>query len=540
MRCRLVFCIVFIISVSLTAFSGMGSRLSRANDTNYEPPTGYYDSAAGLTGSALKTQLGTIMSGGFHGRTYGDFRYASAVLDADPNHAGNILLSYNRASVSGSWDGGSTWNREHQWPVSLLGTSDPDNNSTPDMRTDEFLLRPCDPDLNTARSNEYYGPYNGSGTYHDYGSYWFPGDADKGDMARSMFYAATKYTSYSGHSLSLVNGAPSTYQMGDLNSLLHWNYTDVPDSFERRRNQAVYSSGLNPTYYQGNRNAYIDHPEYVWSVFVDQANDTAITTSTHSVDLGRVLVGASLGTQSVTINKTGVDGTYYAVTTSGAATSTVSGRYNAFAMDAAGSKATTVGLNASTATAGLKSGTVTVDNLDITTQGGVGKGANDVDDVVAVSAAVLDHAHSSFSAGQSSLLVDFGNVNQNTGLHSLSFDICNAMQTAGYTARLDLDSFSTIGGPFSSNLAAFSNLDAGSSRNFLASLNTSALGDFSTVCTLDFSDENLPGAASVGSLTLTLQGRVVAVPEPNTVLLLALAGMGGVFICYRRRSTKSI
>ena len=188
-----------------------------------------------------------------------------------------------------------------------------------------------------------------------------------------MFYAVTRYPTFNGNSLSLVNGQPATYQMGDLNSLLHWNYTDTPDAFELRRNQAVYSSTLNPTYYQGNRNAFIDHPEYVWSVFVDQANDTSITTSTHSVDLGRVIVGASLGTQSVTINKSGVDGTYYEVRTDGSATSTVSGRYNAFAMDTPGSKVTTIGLNASTSTAGLKSGTVTVDNLDITTARRSGK-----------------------------------------------------------------------------------------------------------------------------------------------------------------------
>jgi hypothetical protein len=57
------------------------------------------------------------MSSGFIGRSYGDFRYSSAVIDADPNHAGNILLLYNRASVSAAWDGGVTWNREHQWLV---------------------------------------------------------------------------------------------------------------------------------------------------------------------------------------------------------------------------------------------------------------------------------------------------------------------------------------------------------------------------------------------------------------------------------------
>src|SRR5262249_14737029 len=149
-----------------------------------------------------------------------------------------------------------------------------------------------------------------------------------------------------------------------------------------------------------------------------------ISTSTHAIDLGRVMVGSSLGTQAMTINKSGVDGTYYEVRTSGAATSTVSGRYNAFAMDSVGSKMATLGLNGSTATAGLKSGSVTVDNLDITTQGGAGKGANDADDVINIRATVLEHANPSFAAATdtNSVTLNFGNLPQGSGTHSMTFD----------------------------------------------------------------------------------------------------------------------
>ena len=196
--------------------------------------------------------------------------------------------------------------REHQWPVSLLGTDDP-SNSYKGMESDEFLIRPINPSVNSSRGNSPYGMATSSGANgYQTAGYYYVGDADSGDCARAMFYAVTEYPTFNGHSLSLVSGQPATYQMGDLNSLLHWNYSDPPDAFERRRNQAVFSPGLNPTYYQGNRNAYIDHPEWVWSVFVNQDNDTSITTNTHSVDLGRVIVGSSFGTQSVTINKAGM------------------------------------------------------------------------------------------------------------------------------------------------------------------------------------------------------------------------------------------
>ena len=529
MRCCIASLKTLFITTCLIAFYCLEPCVSRANDTDYEAPAGYYTSAAGLTGSALQTQLRSIISTGFVGRSYGDLRYADAILDADPNHAGNILLIYNRASVSSTWDSGSTWAREHQWPVSKLGTDDPNNNNI-DMRSDEFLIRPINPSVNSSRSNSPYGTTTSSGTYgYQTTGYWYPGDADSGDCARAMFYAVTRYTSYGGNSLSLVNGSPSTYQMGDLNSMVHWNYTDAPDSFERRRNQAVYSSTLNPTYYQGNRNPFIDHPEYVWSVFEDQKNDTSIATSTHSVDLGRVIVGASLGTQSVTINKTGVDGTYYSVMASGSATSTVSGHYNAFAMDTTGSKATTVGLNASTSTAGLKSGTVTVDNLDITTEGGAGKGANDPDDVISVSASVFDHAQPSFrnAGSQSTLSLDFGSVPQNSGRHSIDFSLFNNMLTQGYTAGLDLDSIAASGstGVLSTSLNAFASLAAGNEADFAAIIDTAATGDFNAAYTLNVSDENIPGAATLAPLTLELHGTVTAVPEPAVVILLLTAAL---------------
>jgi hypothetical protein len=206
----------------------------------------------------------------------------------------------------------------------LLPTSDP-GNSTVNLATDEFFLRPSNPTINGTRGNSPYGTVTSSGAcgFQTTGFYYV-GDADRGMVARAMFYIVTRYPSFNGHALSLVNGTPTTYQMGDLNSLLHWNYTVVPDTFELHRNQAIYSSTLNPTYYQGNRNAFIDHPEYVWSVFVNQANDTSITTSTNAADLGRVLVGSSFGTRAITISKAGTNGTYYEVRTSGVATSTTS------------------------------------------------------------------------------------------------------------------------------------------------------------------------------------------------------------------------
>ena len=309
----------------------------------YDPPAGYYNSATG-TGPALKNQLTTIMSSGHIQRTYGDFRYSAAITDADPDNPGNILLVYNRASVSGVWNLGGLlpWNREHVWPQSRQPGSA--NNGVAGNLGDPHALRPADTDINAYRENKPFGFEDTTGSYRSLGSYFFPGDADQGDIARQLFYSDTRYASLG---LSLTDSFPSGNQMGDLSSLIAWHYLDPPDDFERRRNQAIYSAAMNPSYYTNNRNAYIDRPEYVWSVYVDQQNDSRLYVggepaadgdSTLDVDLGAVLVGASVpSAQNVTLHKSGFDGTYYEVATSGDAISSATGRYQAFAINDTGS-----------------------------------------------------------------------------------------------------------------------------------------------------------------------------------------------------------
>jgi hypothetical protein len=230
-----------------------------------------------------------------------------------------------------------------------------------------------------------------------------------------------------------------------------------------------------------------------------------------------VLVGAAVpAAQAVTLNKAGLNGTYYSVTTTDAATSSVTGRYNAFATGITGSKSINVGLNTSTAAAGLKSGTVTIDNLDVTSAGGAGRGANDGNDVATVNLSVLSHANPSFAAGSDAngLTFDFGTVTLGAAAPTFSFDLFNLETTAGFTAGLDLDSIVGSGdtAALTTDLSLFQGvtLAAGAGYEFAATLNTTAAGLFSATYTLNFSDENLPGATALGSMTLTLSGVVSA------------------------------
>lgn len=526
---------------------GLATCAGWADDTDYLPPDNYYSAASG-TGAVLKGQLATAMSVGHIQRRYGDFRQSALFHDADLDNPGNIVLAYTRTSVSATWDAGATWSREHVWPVSRQPGSAP-SNSTTGLRADPHVLRPVNPSINSSRGNKPFGLAGSSGGNAHVGAYYFPGDADKGDIARQLFYADTRWAS---QGISLVEGPPSGNQMGDLGALIAWHYQDPPDSFERHRNQALYSAGLNPSYYTNNRNAYIDHPEYAWSVYVDQSNDSQITidgaptdavgSSAQDVDLGRVFTGGQLPpAQTFELLKSGNDGTYYQVSTAGAATSSIEGRYNAFRTNISDSTSIDVGIDTSTAAAGLKSGTVTIDNLDITSGFGSGHAAQDGNDQFAVSLAVLDHATASFddTSELTSLVYDFGAVAQHSDPEDFTFAIHNLESTHDFTADLDFDSFLADGdtGPFETDLAAAAgalSLAAGNSQAFHVDLSTSTTGSFSATYALSLSDENLPGALT-HDLSLTVLGQVLAVPEPATWLLLLAGALAGAGIGARRR-----
>ena len=333
---------------------------------SWSAPSGYYDSVT--PGANLRIQLESIMSTGHSVTSYDDFKYISSDFDTDPDNRNKILLCYDRSSVYGDWDSGNSWNREHLWPHSRQPSSG--------FQGDPHSLRPCDPDINSRRGNLPFGGETLTGSFRKSGSYWFPGDADKGDVARSMFYYSTRYN------MKLVNGTPSGYEMGDLASLLRWHYKDIPDDFERYRNHIIYSEHTN------NRNAYIDHPEYVWSVYGGNDNDTQIYVGDSADSDGGSELAITLDSDSnteytITINKTGNDGTYYYIGVSGDISSSVTGR---LAFDyGTQSKSITITLATS---ANLKvgdvAGTVTITNMDVSTASPNGCGSNDSEDVVTV------------------------------------------------------------------------------------------------------------------------------------------------------------
>ncbi len=502
----------------------------------YDPPAGYYATATG-TGATLKAQLHAIISkdwwtgGATRILTYtGQTRFALAIgsrNSASPSDAFQVM-TYDGVLHSKVWDSGATWNTEHTWPRSRgVGSTGPDD-------ADCHMLRPTLSASNGARGNNPFGTNSG-----EYDPNQQPGVHFRGEIARAMFYADTRYdgTESATVDLVLVNGTPSGNQMGDLSELLQWHYDEGPGERERRRNNLLWSNAaadwydvqVNPssiTYHQGNRNPFIDHPEYVWAIWGTGPNNATLYvggapngdgSSATTVDFGRAILGASF-TSTVPLNKSGSNpSTWIVSSVTGNALSDDEGLGRTFPSvvtpPSIPQPLVSVGIDTNLGTYGLQSGTVIVDDTDLTSAG-VGQGSQDGDDVITVQVDAVDHANGSFEsvADVDGVIVDFGSVGQFSSISPANGSVWNLASVNGDTAGLDIDSVNGLGdtGVVSINLGTSSNLGAGAARNFQASVNTSgSLGFHESVYTIALSDENIPGAIGLGSITVTVRATLV-------------------------------
>jgi hypothetical protein len=138
-------------------------------------------------------------------------------------------------------------------------------------RSDIFNLRPVDVSVNSSRGNKYYDVATPPGSsYPDApeSSYdadsWEPRTADKGPIARSLFYMAVRYdgTDPDVPDLELSDTPnPAMFRFGKLSTLLAWHRQFPVTAAERTRNQIVFTS------YQHNRNPFVDHAEFADMVF---------------------------------------------------------------------------------------------------------------------------------------------------------------------------------------------------------------------------------------------------------------------------------
>ena len=269
--------------------------------------TGYYAHVNTSSPSQLRCSLNATIKGHtaypYSGGTTNVWTILE-IADEDPLNAGKVLdvyrnHSYTKVSGRAGTGTGLTYNREHTWPKSLGFSSETGNLGLPNSpHTDTHMLYASDTNYNSDRGNKPYGncsgcterateAYNGAGG----GSGVYPGNSNwfntsvfqtwgkrKGDVARAVMYMAIRYeggthptTGQSEPDLELTDNAAlivatssSPAYMGLLSTLLAWHQADPPDAAERARDEVIYS-------FQGNRNPFIDHPEWATSALFTSA-----------------------------------------------------------------------------------------------------------------------------------------------------------------------------------------------------------------------------------------------------------------------------
>ena len=238
------------------------TTLNGTTASSYYTGSYSYDILSKQSSSDLFNSLQTLMRNTHsHITSYGECQSKASKTDCQ-NNDGTVVLLYTsyEASMSDYAGSGSVgWNREHVWPKSLGG------DSTSGGGADLHHIRPDDYTTNGTRGNKKFGNVSGGsqatggalvggmsgGTYS--GNYFEPHDNVKGDVARICLYVYTRWNSSWG-----ASSITKVFQSVDV--LLEWCALDPVDTWEMGRNEVVYSI-------QGNRNVFIDYPEYAWLIF---------------------------------------------------------------------------------------------------------------------------------------------------------------------------------------------------------------------------------------------------------------------------------
>lgn len=276
-------------------------------------PSNYYNSANGLSGYALKTELKNITSNGHQSRSYdqlydGDgisgsngyvdthsdiavssgniYENDGSILDMyseNPTGTDPYNFTHGNNQCGNQSAEGDCYNREHIVPQSSFNSAFP-------MQSDIHHVIPTDGRVNNFRGSLPFGnvaspnftslngSQRGTSAMSGYSGLVFePIDEFKGDIARALLYFAVRYEDTVGNytSFDMFNGTEDeVFFPWAIEVLLDWhNNVDPVDQREIDRNEAAYA-------FQNNANPFVDHPEYasmIWDPVMDTEAPTAAT-----------------------------------------------------------------------------------------------------------------------------------------------------------------------------------------------------------------------------------------------------------------------
>ena len=257
----------------------------------------------GMTGQALRDWIKVNFYDGSHTTLgYSTARmYMYNYIDNDNN---SIICVYSGFVQPWTYGGTGTnpapINCEHTVPQSFFGSAEP-------MRSDIHHLFPTYGNWNSTRSNYPFAdipdntttkwmrldqsqatiPTSNIDEYSEYANLEFePREDHKGDAARAIFYFYTMYPTQAGPISSVA----------DINTLYQWHLQDPPDADEVIRNDGIET-------YQGNRNPYVDNPDWVadaWELSGGSGapaapTNLALASTSNSLNLSWTDVSAETG-----------------------------------------------------------------------------------------------------------------------------------------------------------------------------------------------------------------------------------------------------
>ena len=281
----------FILSIAAVVAFGAGISFALNNETVkteavYSPsttytvttPAVYYSTISNsLSGTSLLGSLQTLNSSnrkrtmGYSSMGTNSSNSPYAYTDYNPNssiqtdskgqrYSTNLVSFYTKTPMT-------SYNKEHVWPNSRGGSA---------VEADIHMPRPTISSENSSRGNSFY--VEGRSTSNNGWDPYTAGysEISRGESARIIFYClvASSNLKLSDEVNISSGGAGYTSTMGKLSDMLKWNLQYSVTTYEQNRNNGAQ-------YLQGNRNPFIDHPEYACKIWGNTNSTTQSICSSY-------------------------------------------------------------------------------------------------------------------------------------------------------------------------------------------------------------------------------------------------------------------
>ena len=196
------------------------------------------------------SSMGTSPSGQFK---YTDYDTSTVQYDSKGQPYGTKLIAFYSGTST------TSTNREHVWPNTHGGNL---------IEDDIHMPRPTIQSENGSRGHSFFveNMKSNNNTGWDPAMESFGDETYRGDSARIIFYSMVASDQLTLTDDQSRSSNTNNKEMGVISDMLSWNLRYPVLDREKRRNEGA-------EYLQGNRNPFIDHPEYackIWGNFNDK------------------------------------------------------------------------------------------------------------------------------------------------------------------------------------------------------------------------------------------------------------------------------